>query len=82
MGVSISGLGMRSGGCGCEMRGARGVERRLHLPKARGAAAAAVTPVAAIAPAILAATAGAAERCDVWEGRNGASVPECKKMGV
>ena len=36
MGVSISGLGMRSGGCGCEMRGARGVERRLHLPTARG----------------------------------------------
>jgi hypothetical protein len=33
------------------------------------AAAAAVTPVAAIAPAtILAATAGAAERCDVREG--------------
>ena len=36
MGVSISGLGMRSGGCGCEMRGARGVKRRLHLPTALG----------------------------------------------
>jgi len=23
-------------GCGCEMRGARGVERRLHLPTALG----------------------------------------------
>ena len=39
---------------------------RLHRRFPRPAAAAAVTPVAAIAPAtILAATAGAAERCDV-----------------
>ena len=27
---------MCSGGCGCEMRGARGVERRLHLPRVLG----------------------------------------------
>jgi len=42
---------------------------RLHRRFPRPAAAAAVTPVAAIVPAtILAATAGAAERCDVCEG--------------
>ena len=39
-------------------------------------------PVAAIAPAtILAATAGAAERCDVWEGLSALSPPVKKKMG-
>ena len=49
---------------------------RLHRRFPRPAAAAAVTAIAAIAPAtILAATADAAERCDVWEGRNGASAP-------
>ena len=42
---------------------------RLHRRFQRPATAAAVTPVAAIAPAtILAATAGATECCDVWEG--------------
>ena len=42
---------------------------RLHRRFSRPTAAKAVTRVAAIAPAtILAATSGAAERCDVWEG--------------
>ena len=53
---------------------------RLHRRFPRPAAAAAVTPVAAIAPAtILAATAGAAERCDVWEGLLALPPPQCKK---
>ena len=40
-------------------------------------------PVAAIAPAtILAATAGAAERCDVWEGLSALSPPVKKKNGL
>jgi hypothetical protein len=53
---------------------------RLHHRFQRPAAAAAVTSVAAIAPAtILAATAGAAERCDVWEGLLALPPPQCKK---
>ena len=49
---------------------------RLHRRFSRPIAATAVTPVAAIAPAtILAATAGAAERCDVWEGLSALSPP-------
>ena len=49
---------------------------RLHRRFPRPTAATAVTPVAAIAPAtILAATAGAAERCDVWEGLSALSPP-------
>ena len=55
---------------------------RLHRRFPRPTAATAVPPVAAIAPAtILAATAGAAERCDVWEGLSALSPPVKKKMG-
>ena len=54
---------------------------RLHRRFPRPTAATAVPPVAAIAPAtILAATAGAAERC-VWEGLSALSPPVKKKMG-
>ena len=49
---------------------------RLHRRFSRPTAATAVTPVAAIATAtILAATAGAAERCDVWECLSALSPP-------
>ena len=34
MGVNIPGLGMRSGGCGCEIQGARGAGGRLYLQRA------------------------------------------------
>ena len=56
---------------------------RLHRRFPRPAAAAAVTPVAAIVPAtILAATAGAAERCGVCEGLWPSRPPCKKKMGL
>ena len=34
VGVNIPGLGMRSGGCGCEIQGARGAGGRLYLQRA------------------------------------------------
>ena len=55
---------------------------RLHRRLLRPTAATAVTRVAIIAPAtILAATSGAAERCDVWEGLSALSSPHSVKNG-